>query len=193
MPEKVDENSEAFKAGYKTIADIGRARIQKVIEKIEQSRANQLGLEDKPPLGFNSFTLSPSNFKEWQTDIENEEQLMQQLEIHLASEKPSSHAQNMVYELLLKNGLPLTTPIQIHEVARQTVYLAQPESSAPIAMFFEQLDQKGSTEMVNFLTGLEAPNKPHRVFCLNRVFADSQAQTNFSLRMKDAGIELKVL
>jgi adenine-specific DNA-methyltransferase len=55
LPEKCDENSEAFKAGYKTIADIGKERIRRVIKKLEKEaeelkkkKAGELPLTEKP-------------------------------------------------------------------------------------------------------------------------------------------------
>ena len=57
MPELCDENSEAFKAGYKTIADIGKERIRRVIRKIEKEKAEKPDLvaECKLDLGFKTF------------------------------------------------------------------------------------------------------------------------------------------
>ena len=73
LPEKTEEQSEAAKAGYATIADITAARIKKVIEKIEAARAEKTDLlnENKslPKLGFRKFTLAPSNFKLWRGDV----------------------------------------------------------------------------------------------------------------------------
>lgn len=131
MPEVLDGNSEAFKAGYRSIADIGRARIKKVIERMEVIRAeaskqSKLIVKDEPgqSLGFNAFKLAPSNFKEWRTDIENEEDLLAQMEYHLDSTKPDSLPQSMVYELLLKLALPITTPIVCHTVKdTQQIYI----------------------------------------------------------------------
>ena len=96
LPEPLEETSEAYRAGYRTIADICKARIQKVVEKLQSARSKELPLETKQPLGFNSFRLAPSNFKAWRGDVEGEE-LLKQLEIFRQSEKDGSREENMLY------------------------------------------------------------------------------------------------
>jgi adenine-specific DNA-methyltransferase len=59
LPEKSDEKSEAFKAGYKTIADIGKERIRRVIKKIKEDDEGKLPFEKtKQDLGFKVFKRS---------------------------------------------------------------------------------------------------------------------------------------
>src|SRR5690606_31902978 len=71
FPEVLDETSEAYKAGYRTIADITRARIDKVIAKLKADSSEpeldiQSGAERRTPnLACAHFTLAPSNFKLW--------------------------------------------------------------------------------------------------------------------------------
>ena len=82
LPETIDENSEAYKAGYKTIADISQARIKKVIENIKQKRNGKFTFETAPNLGFRKYTLAHSNFKIWRGDvIANEEDLIRQMKL----------------------------------------------------------------------------------------------------------------
>lgn len=199
MPEVLDESSEAYKVGYRTIADIGRARISKVIEKIESKRLEGsaqgvLTKDDmqKQALGFNAFKLAPSNFKEWRTDVDNEADLLAQLEYHVDSAKPDSEAGGMVYELLLKLALPITTPIESHKVGdaatAATVYMAKPDSGKHVAMFFEAPANHAGDVLAFILKA-----KPVKVLCLNKCFVDSQALTNFSLQLQDADIALEVL
>lgn len=108
MPELLDEKSEAYKAGYRTIADITRARIEKVIAKLKEEKPEQT--ED---LACAHFKLAPSNFKVWRSDLANVDAVRSQLEIFQQAEKDSatnvqngeSNQQAMLTELLLKNGL----------------------------------------------------------------------------------------
>lgn len=199
MPEALEEGGEAFKAGYRTIADIGRARIAKVIEKIESKRleGSALGVltqddMQRQALGFNAFKLAPSNFKEWRTDVDNEADLLAQLEYHVDSAKPDSEAGSMVYELLLKLALPITTPIESHKVGdattAATVFMAKPDSGKRVAMFFEAPANHAGDVLAFILKA-----KPVKVLCLNKCFVDSQALTNFSLQLQDADIALEVL
>lgn len=197
MPELLEDNSEAYRAGFRTIADIGRTRIKKVIERIEGKRlANSRqtsipGAEDRPKqaLGFNALKLTPSNFKEWRTDINSEEDLLAQLEYHVDSTKPDSEAKCMVYELLLKMALPITTPVKCNEIKvgakSNHIYMATPENAKSIAIFFDDI----SEEITEYILR-EAPAK---VICLSQSFVDSQTLTNFDFQMQSANIALEIL
>lgn len=118
LPEKTEEQSEAAKAGYATIADITAARIKKVIEKIEAARAEKTDLlnENKPlpKLGFRKFTLAPSNFKLWRGDvIETEADLVRQMHLFTTPQRATATTSDMAWELLLKNGYGLSEPVTV--------------------------------------------------------------------------------
>ena len=112
LPEPCDENSEAFKAGYKTIADIGKERIYRVIKKIEKEKVESPDLFDKGnlDLGFKAFKLSSSSFKIWRGQEITEENLEQQLDAFTNPIRPGADKQSMLYELMLKAGYELTSP-----------------------------------------------------------------------------------
>ena len=106
MPEVLEDKSEAYKAGYRTIADITRARIDKVIAKLKAEYPDKT--ED---LACAHYTLASSNFQVWRGDVERADELQAQLEMFQQAEKPgvSVHdaetEQAMLAELLLKLGL----------------------------------------------------------------------------------------
>jgi adenine-specific DNA-methyltransferase len=110
MPEVLDEDSEAYKAGYRTIADITRARIDKVIAKLKAEHPDKT-----TDLACAHFTLAPSNFKVWRGDANSAEALREQLALFQTAEKTGaqnakggeagSEHQAMLAELLLKHGL----------------------------------------------------------------------------------------
>jgi len=181
LPEKCDEKSEAFKAGYKTIADIGKERIRRVIKKIKDSDADNLPFKKaKQDLGFKAFTLQPSNFKIWQGDnIENGSQLEKQMQLHLDSVKKDAGKENMLFELLLKSGRSLNSAIE------------------NIGDYYRINDK----EMVIALTKIDEKivdailkDKPQVLITLDRLFENNdQLKTNTLLQMKDASIEFKVV
>ena len=187
MPELLEENSEAYKAGYKTIADICKARITKVIQKIQTERDNNKQtdlISDTPKqiLGFKSFKLAPSNFKQWRGDI-NPDELLTQLELFKDSEHEHSENHAMLIELLLKAGFPLTAKVQIETIEGQELYNIE---SGTVLFFFDEYNEK----INDFIFSL----KPKSVVCLNRVFKNNDtALTNFQLSLKDAGIELQII
>ena len=85
MPEVLDEDSEAYKAGYRTIADITRARIGKVIAKLKAEQPDKT-----TELACAHFTLAPSNFKVWRGDANTPEALREQLALFQTAEKMDS-------------------------------------------------------------------------------------------------------
>lgn len=183
MPERLEENSEAYKAGYRTIADICKARIQKVIAKLQTARAAKLELETtQQRLGFQAFRLAPSNFKAWQGDLTGEA-VLKQLELHIHSEKENSEAEKMLYELLLKAGYPLTAKVVSTEIDGQVVYTVE---DGKMLVFFDNY-----TPAINAYVHQQ---KPQKVVCLDRVFkGNDEALTNFKLQLKELGIELKII
>ena len=184
----MEETSEAYKAGYRTIADICKARIQKVIAKLQTARETASLNADlfadtarKQPLGFNSFKLAPSNFKQWRTDTENQD-ILQQLDLFLHSEKPDSENQAMLIELLLKSGRPLTAKVETLTIDGQTLYKVE---SGSLLLFFDTYNLAVKDAIFNL--------KPKKVVCLDRVFNNDETLTNFKLGLKDAGIELQII
>lgn len=76
IPELCDEKSEAYKAGYKNICEIGKERIRRAGKKILEEHIQVTMDEDKSPLdvGFRVFKLDTSNLKTWDaTPIEDEQ------------------------------------------------------------------------------------------------------------------------
>lgn len=77
LPEPCREGTEAAKAGYKNICEIGKERIRRAGEKIkaeieEKSTQLKIGEEPKkvPDIGFKVFKLDSSNLKKWQPDYD---------------------------------------------------------------------------------------------------------------------------
>ncbi len=185
LPEVCDEGSEAFKAGYKTIADISKERIRRVIRKIEKERQANKNLlseieENKNlDLGFKVFKLSPSNFKIWRGDEITRENLAEQLEIFVNPVNEGSMAGNMLYELILKAGYLLTDKV----VEAGHFYLVR-EGELIVAL--EKADQPLIDKIIS--------GKPQKVIMLDRLFTgNDQLKTNTVLQMKDAEIDFKTI
>ncbi|MBU4503138.1 MAG: site-specific DNA-methyltransferase [Desulfobacteraceae bacterium] len=181
LPEKCDEKSEAFKAGYKTIADIGKERIRRVIKKIKEDDKSKLPFEkSKQDLGFKVFKLQPSNFKIWQGDgIENGRQLEKHLQLHLDSIKKDASEEYMLYELLLKSGRDLNSKIE-----NTDNYYRINDGEMVIAI--SKIDEKIVDSILE--------DKPQIFITLDKLFENNdQLKTNTALQMKDAGIEFKVV
>ena len=182
LPEKCDKKSEAFKAGYKTIADIGKERIRRVIKKIKKDQDGRLDLDgtiSKQDLGFKVFKLQQSNFRIWRSRIENEEQLIKQLQRHLEPLDEHAKIENVLYELLLKSGNHLTSKI----IKKNGYFLVNDEE---LALILEKINEKIIKDVIT--------TKSKKVITLDRLFNNNdQLKTNTALQMKDAEIDFRVV
>ena len=109
LPELCDEDSEAYKAGYKNICEIGKERIRRAGEKIKSDESLPLENREKLDVGFKVFKLDSSNIKEWDT---NTEDLKQTLLDSMENIKSDRNSLDVLYEILLKYGLDLNIPIE---------------------------------------------------------------------------------
>jgi adenine-specific DNA-methyltransferase len=178
LPETCDESSDAFKTGFRTIADIGKERTRRAIKKIKQEKEARLDLggNEKQDLGFKVINLQQSNFKIWDTEnAEDAKKLGEQLEFHVDHIDPKSTQEDILYELLLKSGFDLATKTEKLTLAGKTVY-----SIADGAMLV-CLEEKLTKEVINAI----AEMTPSRVICLDKGFKDNdQLKTNAVQIMK---------
>ena len=206
MPEVLDEDSEAYKAGYRTIADITRARITKVIDKLKAEHPDKTA-----DLACAHFTLAPSNFKVWRGDAGSAEALREQLALFQRAEKadPSTgsgrtgmgsdqtgagsgltdgeQAQTaMLAELLLKHGLgalgvhAISKPKQ---VAGATVHRVLMPNDKTIWLCFDPYTEALKGEIVKAT--------PAQVVMLNSCFVGSKADELLAnLQLELAGLEI---
>lgn len=130
-------------------------------------------------LGFKSFRLAPSNFKQWRGDgIETGEQLAEQIQLFAKSEKEGATVEDMLYELLLKFGQELTTPIETLEVAGGKVFAIHERQMLFVLESFTQ-------QMIVPLVEM----KPREIIAIDGVFKDSDMlKSNLDLQCRDAGI-----
>lgn len=108
IPALTDEKSEAYKAGYKNICEIGKERIRRAGEKIKSDETLPAENREKLDIGFKVFKLDSSNIKEWDSETENLEQSLFDSIDNIKSDRTSL---DILYEILLKYGLDLNVPI----------------------------------------------------------------------------------
>ncbi|AJH78821.1 MULTISPECIES: site-specific DNA-methyltransferase [Heyndrickxia] len=114
LPELTDEKSEAYKAGYKNICEIGKERIRRAGDKIVE----ETGKTDLD-IGFKVFKLDSSNVKTWDPETANLEQDLFELQDNIKFDRTQ---EDLLYEILLKIGIPLTIPIEEVKVNEKTIY-----------------------------------------------------------------------
>jgi adenine-specific DNA-methyltransferase len=116
LPEPTDEKSEAYKAGYKSITEIGKERIRRAGKKIIDE--NPL-LAQNLDIGFKVFKLDSSNINAWDGSPDNLEASLFDAQDNIKTDR-SEH--DVLFEILLKYGLDLTLPIEEKEIVGKTVF-----------------------------------------------------------------------
>jgi len=163
---KKDDNSwvetSAWKAGFKNIADITKERVRRIIKKLNYEEAGQFQLGETQDRGFRVFKLAESNFKGWEASAPKDSTaLAQQLELHIDHIREGRTSEDILYEILLKSGFPLTTPVEKIELESKSVY-----SVAGGGMLI-CLEKELTLEVIRAM----AEKKPQRVICLDLGFA----------------------
>jgi adenine-specific DNA-methyltransferase len=127
LPEVCDKDSEAYKAGYRTICDIGEERIRRAGEKIraeveEANRQAKIGEEPKkvPDIGFRVFRVDSSNFQDVRRQPDQLGQ--QQLSLYTDNLKPDRTAEDLLFQVLPKFRIPYSAKVQKREVCGKTVF-----------------------------------------------------------------------
>jgi adenine-specific DNA-methyltransferase len=132
---------------YQSISDITRERVKKVISKVNESKEKEFSLTSNQELGFQFYKQAPSCFKLWNTKISKDAaELEQQLEMHIEHIHEGRSQTDILYEILLKSGFPLTTKI-------------------------DNLNLAGEHDLTLELIQAIAGKKPDRVICLDAGFA----------------------
>lgn len=157
LPEPIEPSSPMFEKGCKTISDIAIERIRKSVIALNEDKN-----EKKLDRGFKVFKLTDSNFKEWSQDT-SKEALEKQLELHVDHVKHERTADDILYEILLKSGFPLTTKVETQKFGKQTVY------SIAGGMLLVCLEDNLTLDLIKHI----AEQKPERVVCLDQGFANN--------------------
>ncbi|WP_235187697.1 DNA methyltransferase [Methylobacter tundripaludum] len=118
LPEACDEKSEAYKAGYQTIAEIGKERIRRAGQKIKQDSANKEGIEQLD-IGFRVLKIDSSNMKD--VYYTPDAVLQSDLVDHVDNIRADRSAEDLLFQVLLDLGVDLTLPINQETIAGFTV------------------------------------------------------------------------
>jgi adenine-specific DNA-methyltransferase len=178
LPEPLPKPEKALK----TIADICKERVRRVIQKLDAEDTGKLDLKGgaRPDRGFRVFKLAESNLKPWDAEAPKDASgLAEQLELHIDHIRDGRSAEDILYELLLKSGFPLTTPVETKTLAGKTVY-----SVAGGALVI-CLERALTLELIRAI----AETKPERVVCLDEGFADNdQLKANAVQTFRTKGV-----
>ena len=211
LPEVCDEKSEAYKAGYKNICEIGKERIRRAGEKIihnsqctiHNEKNEQLTLQNNCELsimnyelnkvnyeldtGFRVFKLDSSNLKTWDAAPVEDDNLLtlyNRMNGMIHRVKPDRTDLDMVYEIMLKLGVPLTYSVQKIDLNGKSAY-AVGEDCLLLICLAENV-QPEDVEMM-------AEYAPAKIIISRDSFADDTAMSNAYYILRDKQIELKLV
>ncbi|MBX3366224.1 MAG: site-specific DNA-methyltransferase [Phycisphaeraceae bacterium] len=175
LPEPTGRND------YPTIADICKERVRRVIKGLNDEEAGTLDMGmATPDRGFRVYKLAESNFTEWDARVEPDaEALQKQMELHIEHIRDGRTADDILYELLLKSGFPLTTPVEKKTLAGKTVH-AVAGGALMIC-----LERELTLELIRAI----ADAKPERVVLLDAGFAkNDQLKANAVQTFRTKGV-----
>lgn len=222
LPELCNEKSEAYKAGYKNICEIGKERIRRAGKMLKDALESS-GLfvramkrhqdqhdslegfayaewEESPDVinakkemaakldvGFRVFKLDTSNLETWDaTPIENEQLdlLYQRMNSMIHRVKPERTDLDMVYEIMLKLGVPLTCSVTPFSINNKTVY-GVGDDCLLLVCLAENVQPEDVEQMTEYA--------PAKIIISRDSFADDTSMANAYYILRDHGIELKLV
>lgn len=181
LPELCDEKSEAFKAGYKTIAEIGKERIRRAGKKIraelEEKLAEELkGSEEHESLksrldsldtGFRVLKIDSSNMAD--VHYQPDEVTQDGLALQVDNLKPKRKPEDLLFQVLLDWGVDLALPITEETILKRRVFFVADNALA--ACFDTGLDEAFVKEL--------AKRQPLRAVFRDSGYASDAVKINF--------------
>lgn len=163
MPEPCTEGTEAAKAGYKTICEIGKERIRRAGNKIKEDNKDKEGIENLDT-GFRVLKLDSSNMKDVYYTPEEYAQMSFNLEGFMDNIKPDRSDEDLLFQVMLDLGVPLSAKIRQEG---ETFYV----NDNYLIASFGRVDTALITEI--------AKKKPYYVVFRDSSFTNDSAMVNF--------------
>ncbi len=165
IPELCDENSSAYKAGYKTIAEVSKERIRRAGKKIKEDNADKEGI-DQLDIGFRVLKVDTSNMNDvyYSPDEFKHDDLFAQID----NIREDRSAEDLLFQVLLDWGVDLTLPIRKETIQGKDIFIV--DENALVACFDTGVDEA----LVKTLAGFE----PLRVVFRDNGFASDAVKIN---------------
>ena len=176
LPEKIEENLIAYKDGYKNISQISKERIRRSGSKIKNDT------NAKIDYGFRVYQLDSSNMEE--TDLKIQDYNQSKLDFLENNIKPDRTNNDLLTQLILNWGLPLSLKIESFEVEAKQVYKV---ANSLFACFDYGIDEKFAKTI--------AKEKPLRIVFKDSSFKNDNAKSNVKQLLKQLSpeTEMKVI
>ncbi len=163
LPEAVDEKHEAYKAGYKTIAEISKERIRRAGAQILEGDCHEDWSKD---IGFRVLKVDTSNMQ----DVYYQPQQLDQKDLFASVDniKPDRSSEDLLFQVLLDWGVDLTLPIRRESIQGKDVFIV--DDNALVACF----EQGISEALIHELAALN----PLRAVFRDNGFASDAVKVN---------------
>ncbi len=184
IPEACDSTSEAFKAGYKTIAEISKERIRRAGEKVKADYADKEGIENLD-VGFKVFKTGDTNINWLKEDLQGGDLLENVYKNASNKDKldftPTATDLDVVYEIMLRQAdVPLSASVeQLDEIGERTYLFAD--------SYLVCLEEEITQELINDLAEIEP--LPIKFVLRDSAFGDDIALKDKTIRTLSALID----
>ena len=166
LPEQTNEKSEAFKAGYKNICEIGKERIRRAGRKIKEDAG--LTATADLDIGFRCLRLDESNMENvyYVPDEVRQDTLFSLVD----NVKPDRTPEDLLFQVMLDLGVLLSSPIEVKEIAGKKVF------NVADGFLLACFDQNVTDETVKAI----AQMKPYYAVFRDSSMANDSVATNFN-------------
>ena len=160
LPEATDEKSEAYKAGYKNICEIGKERIRRAAKKIAEKKPKA-----KFDGGFRVLKCDSSNMQ----DVYYSPDDLSKQDLFKSNIKTDRTPEDLLFQVMLDLGIMLSSKIETKKIDGKTVFYV--EENYLVACFDDNVDEKTITEI--------AKEKPYYFVMRDSSMANDSVTTNF--------------
>ena len=181
LPELCDEKSEAYKQDYKNICEIGKERIRRAGAKIHEQN-------ESVDTGFKVFKLDTSNLTLWDsTPTSSDDEVIQRMISMQDTIKLDRTDLDVVYEIMLKLGIPLDFPINEIQINDKKGYSIGENCLVLVCLDYgkDGITPEDMEKMCEYL--------PAKIVSSEKSFKDDTALSNAHYILKDRDIEMKLL
>lgn len=193
LPEPTDENSQAYKAGFKNICEIGKERIRRAGEKIKEENKDKEGIENLD-VGFKVFRVADTNIRWFSEALKSDNMKpLEKMEMEKDKDKLDFNEGftdiDVVYEILLRHrDIPLSAKVEKIEAVGQRTYMF---ADAVLVCLEETITE----DIIDSIASLEP--MPMKIIFRDSAFgADISLKENTMIRLeaqikKHSGLEKK--
>ncbi len=169
VPEKTEEESDAYREGYKTICDIGKQRIRLAGEKVKKELYNERTLfsveAEKLDTGFRVLKLDSSNMQ----DVYYTPEEFDQRDLFEDNIKPDRTEEDLLFQTMIELGIELSAKIEQTQIAGKTVWNVS--DGYLMACFDENVNETTITEI--------AKQQPYYFVMRDKSLANDNVADNF--------------